>query len=148
MARVQDVAAYILKKQGRMTTMKLQKLVYYAQAWHATWEDEALFRAEIQAWANGPVCPALYKLHRQQFQITARDLKGADCRRLKANERESIDIVLADYGNKTAQWLSDLTHREQPWLKTREGLTPLERSNRVISIQRMVDYYSTVIASA
>lgn len=32
MADVFDVAAYILQRQGRMTTMKLQKLCYYAQA--------------------------------------------------------------------------------------------------------------------
>ena len=30
---VHDVAAYILKKQGEMSAMKLQKLVYYSQAW-------------------------------------------------------------------------------------------------------------------
>lgn len=29
---VLDVAAYILQKLGRITTIKLQKLVYYAQA--------------------------------------------------------------------------------------------------------------------
>ena len=29
---VHDVAAYILEKQGPMTAMKLEKLVYYAQA--------------------------------------------------------------------------------------------------------------------
>jgi len=27
---VMDVASYILEKQGEMTTMKLQKLVYYS----------------------------------------------------------------------------------------------------------------------
>lgn len=32
MANVFDVAAYILEKEGEMTTMKLQKLCYYAQA--------------------------------------------------------------------------------------------------------------------
>jgi uncharacterized phage-associated protein len=32
MATAHDVAAYILKKWGKMTAMKLQKLVYYSQA--------------------------------------------------------------------------------------------------------------------
>ena len=35
MASVFDAAAYILEKKGEMTTLKLQKLVYYAQAWSA-----------------------------------------------------------------------------------------------------------------
>lgn len=32
MANVFDVAKYILEKKGIMSTMKLQKLCYYAQA--------------------------------------------------------------------------------------------------------------------
>jgi uncharacterized phage-associated protein len=65
MADVFDAAAYILKVCGDcdelpVTTWKLQKLVYYSQAWSLVWDDEPLFPEEIQAWANGPVCPALY----------------------------------------------------------------------------------------
>ena len=33
-----DVAKYILKEHGEMTAMKLQKLVYYCQAWSLVWE--------------------------------------------------------------------------------------------------------------
>ncbi len=51
MARsVQDVAAYIIERHGRMSSMKLQKLVYYSQAWHLVWDDEPLFPERIQAW--------------------------------------------------------------------------------------------------
>jgi len=59
MANVRDVAQYILGKVGQTSTWKLQKLVYYSQAWHSVWEDEPLFDAGIEAWANGPVCPEL-----------------------------------------------------------------------------------------
>jgi uncharacterized phage-associated protein len=34
MASVHDVAAEVLANGGKMTTWKLQKLVYYCQAWH------------------------------------------------------------------------------------------------------------------
>ena len=57
---VHDVAAYILKKQGEMSAMKLQKLVYYSQAWSLVWDEKPLFRAQIEAWANGPVVRSLY----------------------------------------------------------------------------------------
>mgnify|MGYP001247259517 CR=1 FL=1 len=40
MVSVFDVASYILQKQGPMTTMKLQKLVYYCQAWSLVWNEE------------------------------------------------------------------------------------------------------------
>ena len=43
MANAFDVAAYILEKKGEMTTLKLQKLVYYAQAWSLVWGRETSF---------------------------------------------------------------------------------------------------------
>lgn len=46
---VDDVAAYILERLGTVSAMKLQKLVYYSQAWHLVWEDEQLFGEPIAA---------------------------------------------------------------------------------------------------
>lgn len=43
MASVYDVAKYVLKKLGSMTTMKLQKEVYYCQAWSLGWDGKPLF---------------------------------------------------------------------------------------------------------
>ena len=63
MVDVKDVAQYILDKQGGMTTWKLQKLVYYCQAWSLVWDDEPLFPDDIEAWANGPVVRKLYDIH-------------------------------------------------------------------------------------
>ena len=60
MAKVKDVAQYILEKQGDMTTIKLQKLVYYCQAWALVWTEAPLFEEKIEAWANGPVTPELF----------------------------------------------------------------------------------------
>jgi uncharacterized phage-associated protein len=59
MANVRDVAQYILEQQGQMTTWKLQKLVYYAQAWSLVWDERPLFDDRIEAWANGPVIRSL-----------------------------------------------------------------------------------------
>lgn len=44
-----------------MTTMKLEKLTYYCQAWSLAWDDVPLFDEEFEAWANGPVCPQLFE---------------------------------------------------------------------------------------
>lgn len=54
MANVFDVAKYILVQRGEMSTMKLQKLCYYCQAWSLVWDDKPLFEEEFQAWANVP----------------------------------------------------------------------------------------------
>jgi len=47
MASVHDVAAYILDKRGPMSHMKLQKLVYYCQAWSLVWDEELFFFAIV-----------------------------------------------------------------------------------------------------
>lgn len=60
MANAFDVAKYILEVKGTMSTMKLQKLCYYAQAWSLVWDDKPLFDEEFEAWANGPVCRELF----------------------------------------------------------------------------------------
>lgn len=142
MATVHDVAAYILERQGPLSAMKLQKLLYYSQAWNLVWEEARLFPERIEAWANGPVVPALYEKHRGQFQIDAWSLGKAE--KLSSSERETIDSVLEFYGAKSPQWLSDLTHMEQPWRKAREGLAPGERGMAEITPDSMSEYYSSL----
>ena len=38
-----------------ITHLKLQKLLYYAQAWHLAHTNAPLFNKEIKAWTHGPV---------------------------------------------------------------------------------------------
>lgn len=141
MADVQDVAAFILTTHGEMTAMKLQKLVYYSLAWHAVWEDSALFYDRIEAWANGPVCPNLYQMHKERFRLGANHISG-NPEKLSDGERSSIEAVLRFYGEKRAQELSDLTHAEKPWLIARTGVPTGEMSTNEITLASMVEYYS------
>jgi uncharacterized phage-associated protein len=146
MASVLDVAAYIVKKfkadHKTITAMKLQKLVYYSQAWHLAWEDEALFPEHIEAWANGPVSPALFEEHRGMFTV---ETVSGNIENLKAKELSSIDAVLSHYGDKNSFELSELTHREEPWMSARAGLRPGERSQCIIGHDVMQRYYLGLI---
>ncbi len=144
MALVADVARYILDQRGEMSAMKLQKLMYYAQAWHLVWEEEPLFAEDFQAWANGPVLPTLYGLHRGQFKVGPELLPSGDPSRLSRSQREDIDKVLKFYGDKTAQWLSDLTHKEAPWAVTRGDLPIGTNCERVIPKSAIHEYYSSL----
>jgi uncharacterized phage-associated protein len=142
MPSVLDVAAYILNKCGPMTAMKLQKLVYYSQAWSLVWDEEPLFDEEVEAWANGPVVWTLYNAHRGQYQIG--EIPGGNLRNLTADQINTIDSVVKFYGDKPAQWLSDLTHMEDPWKFARQGLPDGERSGRVIPKAHMAEYYGSL----
>jgi uncharacterized phage-associated protein len=142
MASVFDVAAYILEKLGSITAMKLQKLVYYCQAWSLVWEDRPLFRERIEAWVNGPVVPDLYQAHRGVFEVQS--ISSGNSANLLSLDKETIDRVLKFYGDKSSQWLSDLTHSEGPWMDAREGLAPNQRGGSEISIASMAEYYSSL----
>ncbi len=146
MATIHDVAAYILKKLGPMSAMKLQKLVYYAQAWSLVWEDRPIFRARIEAWANGPVAPILYKKHRGSFRI--QKWPEGDASRLSEEDSTTVNSVVKFYGDKSPQWLSDLTHMEDPWIIARRGLAPGATSNNEITIESMQDYYASLRSNA
>ena len=143
--RAIDVAAYILRKKGPMPAMKLQKLVYYSQAWSLVWDGKLLFRDRIEAWANGPVIRNLYNAHRGKFHISR--IPGGNSRLLNDVQRETVDAVLDFYGDKPPHWLSELTHNEAPWKDTRNkaGLAPGLRGKARISPETMEEYYSSLL---
>ncbi len=140
MPSVHDVAKYILRQKGEMDTWKLQKLVYYSQAWHLVWEDgELLFDERIEAWANGPVVPDLWREHRRAFRVASWP-KGK-ISRLTESQRESIDVVLKHYGKRTGFALRELSHRERPWKEARKGIPPGASSQKQITTDAMAAYY-------
>lgn len=144
MASVIDAAKYILDRTGEMTAMKLQKLVYYSQAWALVWDEEEIFEEDFEAWANGPVNKSLYSRHRGMFKVSADLFTDGKPKRLPKYHRETIDKVLDFYGDKTAQWLSNLTHKEAPWKEAREGFEPMEPCSEAISKASMAEYYSSL----
>ena len=143
MATVFDVAAYILQRYGPMSAMKLQKLVYYSQAWSLVWDDEPLFSENIEAWINGPVVPALYQQHKGIFKIYPGSI-GGNPETLTTNQKETINAVCDAYSKFNAQQLSDLTHSETPYQNARANLAPNERGHNVISLADMSEYYSSL----
>lgn len=140
MATVFDTARYILEKLSPMSTMKLQKLCYYCQAWSLVWDDAELFSEEFEAWANGPVCKKLYDATRGKFNVTAKDEPG-DSNNLSENQKDSINLVLDYYAKHNAQWLSQLTHMEDPWLQARVNVPAGESSSNIITKESMALYY-------
>jgi len=143
MVSVLDVAAFILKRCGKMTAMKLQKLVYYCQVWSLVWDEKPLFREEIEAWASGPVVRKLFDAHRGKYSLSS--LSVPRPRKLNQDQKETIKAVLDYYGDKSSQWLSDLTHMEAPWKNAREGIPEGERGDTIIKRPEMHEYYSGLL---
>jgi hypothetical protein len=102
-----DVAEYILRQHGEMSTMKLQKLLYYCQGWSLAWTGEPLFPEDFEAWASGPVCRALQELHQGEYSVApgfftakiaelrAQDLEKRRVRRAPAMAITRVAVVAA-----------------------------------------------------
>ena len=146
MANILNVAAYVIKKCGSVTTMKLQKLVYYCQAWSLAWDDKPLFDEDFQAWANGPVSPALFSKHKGQFTVDSNFLQEYADYAFTETELETMDCVLHDLKDKSPQWLSDLTHSERPWIEARRGYAPGDPCDKIIDKESMRQYYGGLTA--
>ena len=133
MANVFDVAKYILQQKGRMSTWKLQKLCYYAQAWELAWVETPLFDEDFQAWTNGPVCPELFHEHQGKFMIDQNDITRGNPDNLTEEQKHDIDIVIRDYSDMDPYDLRELSHQEDPWKNAREGTPDMAHSTVLIT---------------
>ena len=138
-----DVASYILNVRGEMSAMKLQKLVYYSQAWSLVWDDEPIFSEEIQAWREGPVVKVLWDKHKGKFQVGRGDIPG-DAEKLNKEQRKTVDSVVRTYGEYDGLTLSKMSHDESPWKQARLGLDDGESSSAPITHESMKAFYSSL----
>lgn len=141
MANVFDVAKYILEKTGTISTWKLQKLCYYSQAWELAWTGNPLFEEDFEAWKNGPVCPQLFDKHRGRFCVSASDIEVGCKDNLREDQKETIDIILQDYGHMEPYELRERTHAERPWKYARGRCGDGEYCDTVITKDSMGEYY-------
>ena len=136
--------------------LKLQKLLYYVQSWHiAKFEKETLYDALPEAWVNGPVYRQIYDLHKASFfrnanfktdldEVTLSDAlqqKQAELG-LEANQLELVNKVLEVYSKMSDERLVLMTHSELPWNEARQGLSPIDRSDRKLSVDTIYNYFN------
>ena len=149
---LQQVADYFISWSNEtgdaLTNLKLQKLVYYAQAWYLGHTQRALFSEDMQAWVHGPVVPELYQQYKRfgWQPIQRDDLGPGSFERLEAAFDAEAREILADvrnhYAAKGAFELELLTHRQRPWYATRAGLPEDEPCPAVIPKELMRQWAS------
>ena len=143
MAAVVDVAIRALDQIGSVSTMKLQKLVFYSQALSLVESSSPLFQERIEAWRNGPVVPDLFRLHSGKFVISPGFFDSAGGRSLDASEAAFVDRTIACLRDYTGNQLSELTHSEEPWRQARQGLNPTDSGHVEISHEAIKSFYGS-----
>jgi uncharacterized phage-associated protein len=147
-----DVAEYFLSKskpgtEWGITLLKLQHLVYYAQAWYLAIRHEGqLFSERIEASERGPKCRSVYEKYRDYGfdEIPA----ATHVRIFPESIREVLDAVWEVYGHRSARWLEQKSNREEPVIRAQASAPPTVNNIRVIDVQVMEDFYSNLLNQA
>ncbi len=146
---IREVSDFFLSKIDKdsgdtISPLKLQKLVYYAQAWHYTIFDKPLFKGKIQAWTHGPAVKSLYGRFYHQLRNDAIAVQGLTLVNVdfEPKTKSLLNEVYDIYGEHSGSYLEKLTHSEDPWTIAREGYLPHEACAVEITLESMKEYYS------
>jgi uncharacterized phage-associated protein len=142
-----EIAAALLqecKKRGiAVSNLKLQKLLYYSEAWSLALRGESFFSDPIEAWVHGPVVADVFHLYKDSRWSPIAEVKTAAA--LDDEALSHIGAVIDAYGTLSAADLERLTHSEDPWMHARQGLVPDMPSRNPIGRDAIEAFYSSRI---
>lgn len=135
-----------------LINLKLQKLMYYIQAWSLGINGEPMMKARFEAWVHGPVCIELYDRFKNKknlySSIGKEDVIDIDSQgKIEVEDIEFIDYILENYAQYSGVQIEAMTHSEEPWINARKGVKPMERCHNEITELVMKDYYGKKYAS-
>ncbi|MDY0320954.1 MAG: DUF4065 domain-containing protein [Arcobacteraceae bacterium] len=146
MANARDVVDYFLSKtinddDAKLTNLKIQKLIYYAQGFHLAIFNTELYQDEIEAWQHGPVCPKIYHDFKQ---FGSNIIPCDECEKdfseiFNEDQIELLDEIYDVFGQFSAWKLRDMTHEEPTWMNNKDSAS-------TISHEEMKEYFKTRVA--
>lgn len=154
-AKIDDVCDYVIQRMASaeddLSLLKLQKLLFYIQAWYLALKGVPLFAGRFQAWVHGPVSREIYdRFSRSKMLYSSLDSDDVrdnfDASVLPAAVRTHIKDVLDVYGKYTGNQLEELSHSEKPWKAARGNCKPSERCETEIDEKIMAKFYKPLMA--
>ena len=147
----QLLADFILQEYGSMSHLKVQKLLYYCEAYHLAYTDSSLIKQDFEAWVHGPVCRDVYNNLKDASLLYSDisiiiDEKSYNPRNeirniLTSDQLNIVKDVLDELSTWSGLELENATHSELPWIEARAGYSPGERCNNIISKETMKRFY-------
>lgn len=144
-----DYIIFRLKSEENvpLSNIKLQKLLYYTQAWHLAFHKKELFDGKFEAWIHGPVNREVYsRFNNTKYmfsEIYSTDIIDTNItEKLSEEEIKHINIILEHYAKYSGVELEDMSHKEEPWIRAREGYEPNQRCVVEIDNEFLGEYFS------
>ncbi|MDO8492735.1 MAG: DUF4065 domain-containing protein [bacterium] len=125
------------KEREGITNLKLQKVLYFAQAYYLSKVGRPLFSDNIEAWAYGPVVPEVY--HKFKSKGSNPIICEEDKSSLSNEDKEILKKVWGTFGGYSASKLVDIAHAHTPW---KEASTS---PSKVISHKAIKEYYAPLL---
>lgn len=119
--------------------LKLQKLLYYAQAMKLAVHGEPLFLNKIEAWENGPVVSDMFVEYRYNNFVEKVKSFPIEDYEFDDETLQILKVVNHIYGSQTGGQLVNLTHSEEPWLELKDKA--MKRLNPEITKEKIETYY-------
>lgn len=119
--------------------LKLQKLLYLAQGYSYAFYDRPLFNDELEGWVHGPVVRSVYNSFKDyQYNKIDTDFKIEE---LDEEAEDVLNYVIDNFSKYDSKYLEELSHDQEPWILSRKGLDPDERSDKTITKESISNYF-------
>lgn len=146
--RADNVAKYLIylaskafvgdnKEREGITNLKLQKILYFAQAYYLAKLGKPLFSDPIEAWDYGPVVSSVYHAYKSKGSNPI--ILETDQSNISDEDKESISKIWDTFGGYSASKLVDIAHAHNPWKEANAS------TNKVISHKSITDYYTPLL---
>lgn len=122
-----------------LSSLRLQKLLYYAQALSLAIRDRPLFREDIEAWIDGPVVPTVFA--RFADSADRRIAPSSTFVWLSAEDDEFVRSVWKAYKGYSATAIRKMTQYEAPWRLADRGPSN-GGAPAIMTHESMKDYFA------
>lgn len=122
-----------------VTNLKLQKLLYFAQAYYVSKIGRPLFADKIEAWEYGPVVPGVYQKYKSGK--SAPIILEKDESTLAPADKEILKKVWETFGGYSARRLVDIAHAHTPWKNAYSS----NSAKKEITVKSLADYYAPLL---
>lgn len=148
---------YIIKHYGPMSHLKLQKLLFYCDAYHLAYFGTELVSNKFEAWVHGPVCRRVYDSFKDKSVLYADiaysynegdvDVDG-EFRKLTTDQQDLLTDILSTLATWTCLQLEQATHSEAPWKNARRGYGEADKCSIEISKSETETFYREELQNA
>lgn len=148
-----DVANWFIyrikKDYENPTSLKIMKLLYYAQGCFEMLNDEPLFSEPLLGWEHGPVVRVIWDKFPNSYELNVSDDEiESSVSKFTDYEMNFLEHVYQMFGQYSAWKLREMTHSETPWNNATDNGTKFNGTIELDDIKAYFadNYYGDYIA--